>query len=131
MRLLVKISTGIIFWNKRHMKLVKASNKELSLILLTGGLLAFASALTFVIKPSNWSCILRHLGFNLSVNLLYSPMFMKTLTVYRIFYHGRRGLKRPRMVSAMAQLCLVSLSFLVLVSPLQHLKPLDVMNFKK
>ena len=92
-----------LFWRHRHAHLIKATNKELSFLILTSATLAFLNILAFIYKPTKVTCLLREVGFHLVVNLLYSPLLVKTMRVYVIFSASKKGLKSPKFVSLRAQ----------------------------
>ena len=110
--MLLTLTFGVVLFRKRSTKLVKASNKELSFLVLVGACLAFAVVFIFIAEPSPESCMLRQLGFHFTVHLLYSPVFVKSCRVYRIFTQGKKGMKRPRFTSSLAQrvMAVVSIS---------------------
>ena len=83
----------------RKATLIRASSKELNAIILMGISVAYVSVFFYLIKPSKWSCLLRHAGFNFAVSLIYAPILTKTNRVYRIFSAGKRGVKRPAFIS--------------------------------
>ena len=112
------LSSGIIaglFRVNKDTKLIRASSKELNAIILIGILFAYVSVFFYLIKPSDWSCICRHVGFNIAVSLIYAPLLTKTNRVFRIFGAGKRGVKRPPYISTNAQLILTSLLLVIQV----------------
>ena len=93
------VVVSILMVLNRKAKLIRASSKELNAIILMGIMVAYMSVFFYLIKPSKWSCILRHAGFNFAVSLIYAPILTKTNRVYRIFSAGKRGVKRPAFIS--------------------------------
>ena len=108
------IVAGLFKVNK-DTKLIRASSKELNFIILTGILFAYVSVFFYLTKPADWSCICRHVGFNVAVSLIYAPLLTKTNRVFRIFSAGKRGVKRPPYISRKVQLILTSLLLLLQV----------------
>lgn len=94
---------GLFYWRRDH-RLVKATSRELSSVIILGALLTFADAFLFVLKPSKVTCAVRVLGFHLTISMLFTPLTMKTLRIYRIFYTGKRSVKMPKFVSTSSQL---------------------------
>ena len=94
------MATAILYDVSKDIKLIKATSRELSSILLFGIFLAYISIFFFLVKPEKWSCLFSRTGFNISVSLIYSPLMVKTNRIYRIFSAGRRGVKRPGFVSS-------------------------------
>ena len=93
----------VVFIKNNNEKLIKASNKELSYLILCGALLSLVTVFFYVNRPTKLSCSAREVGFHMSVNILYGPLLVKTNRVYRIFESGKRGVQRPRFVSSAAQ----------------------------
>ena len=98
---------SLMYWTHRNHRLVRATSRELSFCTLLGSLFSSSSAMAFVLKPSQASCLISILGFHYSVNVLYSSMLVKTVRIFRIFNIGSRSTRRPRFVSPFSQMIIV------------------------
>ncbi|KAM6222607.1 extracellular calcium-sensing receptor isoform 1-T1 [Rhynchocyon petersi] len=74
-----------VFLKFRNTPIVKATNRELSYLLLFSLLCCFSSSLFFIGEPQDWTCRLRQPAFGISFVLCISCILVKTNRVLLVF----------------------------------------------
>uniref|UniRef100_A0AAQ6ABK4 Olfactory receptor C family, n1 n=1 Tax=Amphiprion ocellaris TaxID=80972 RepID=A0AAQ6ABK4_AMPOC len=81
----LSLVTMMVFIHYRETPVIKASNSELSCFLLFSLFLCFLCPLTFMGKPTVWTCMLRHTAFGVTFALCISCVLGKTIVVVTAF----------------------------------------------
>ena len=96
----------VLYFKNWEVKLIKATSRGLSLLALTGTVLAYVTVIFLVDRPKAISCYFGRIGFNLSFAIAYAPLLAKTSRIYRIFAAAKRGMKSPSFISSRTQVIL-------------------------
>lgn len=105
--LLATIFISIIFVIFRKHKVIKASSREVSTILLVGIFLCYVMPFFIVAMPSDAICAIRRFGVGFSFSICFSALLIKTNRIFRIFnLHSLKPQKAPPLISPLSQVLL-------------------------
>ncbi|XP_045930176.1 extracellular calcium-sensing receptor-like [Micropterus dolomieu] len=102
----LSLATMMVFICYRETPVIKASNSELSCFLLISLVLCFLCPLTFIGRPTVWTCMLRHTAFGVTFALCISCVLGKTIVVVTAFkatfpgskFAGKFGPSQQRII---------------------------------
>ena len=97
------IGTAVFFVVQRRHRVVKASGRELSIILFIGVVSCYVAVLVHFIKPTKTVCGVRRFADSVSMTMCYAPVLLRTNRIYRIFKAAQKSVRRPSFVSPMSQ----------------------------
>ena len=98
-----------LYVRRRASRLIKATSRELSAVMLCGHVLACLAVPVFLLEPSPVSCLVAHSAFHVSLTLVYAPLLVKIHRIHRIFVSAKQSARKLRFIGSGFQL-LVSLA---------------------
>ncbi|XP_023932767.1 metabotropic glutamate receptor 5 [Lingula anatina] len=113
--LLATVATSVFYIRFNKERLIKASSRELSFLMLIGILLGYVTAIIFLATPKDYLCYCEYLGFSLSFSWLYAPLATRTNRIYRIFNTGKKSTIRPKFISPRSQVTIATIFITVQV----------------
>ena len=102
-------AVAVVFIIHYKHKLIKASSRELTAILLTGIMLCYLLPFFFIAKPSPWTCGIRRFGVGFCFSLCYSALLVKTNRIHRIFNRSPDSTQAPPLISPESQVFFTAL----------------------
>ncbi|ELU18505.1 hypothetical protein CAPTEDRAFT_168165 [Capitella teleta] len=105
--ILLTIVVLCIFVTYLDTPVIKASGRELSLVLMAGILLSYGTVFAVVAPPSVPICSISHLLLGLSYTVIYASILTKTSRIARIFADHRGTPNKTRFTSPGSQIVIV------------------------
>ncbi|XP_033124435.1 metabotropic glutamate receptor 7-like [Anneissia japonica] len=108
----------VMFIKYNGQKLIKASSRELSGIMLFGVFMSFSLVFSIISKPTKATCFVNRIGFMLCFTIIYASLLVRVNRIHRIFSAGMKSTKKPRFISPRSQIAFASalISVQVLIS---------------
>ena len=119
--LLCLVVTGVVFvffHRYRQRRVIKASSRELSFLMLLGITIGYTTIIMLLAPPTEVTCRFSFFLFCVSFTLLYGPLLVRAVRIFRIFKASKSTTTRPRMVDSSHQLIFSFVLFFVQVTPL-------------
>ncbi len=92
----------------REQPLIKASGRELSVIIICGLLLSFITPFVIASPPSFASCEISEILTAFSFLLIFGPTTLKVIRIFRIFRSGKKSAMRLKFIRPADQLHMLS-----------------------
>ena len=93
-----------LFVRNNNARLIKATSRELSYVMLGGATMQFILIFTVLSRPTDFVCLFNTVGFNVSFAVVYAPLLTRTNRIYRIFNAGKRTKVLPSFTSSFSQI---------------------------
>ena len=103
----VFVTAMFVIFHKK--KVIKASSRELSAILLGGILLCYILPFLFVGKPSPALCGVRRFAIGFCFAISYSALLVRSNRIHRIFNHSHVSSISPRFIGPVSQVVITCL----------------------
>ena len=102
--ILVTIATAAFYAVKRDHPAIKATGKELCVIMFLGILSCQVASLLYFVKPTDALCKARLFAGTVSMTTCYAPVLLRTSRVYRIFKSAQSSPVQPPFISPRSQI---------------------------
>ncbi|CAL7940399.1 unnamed protein product [Xylocopa violacea] len=102
------LAVACLLFHHRDTPVVRASGRELTIILLVGVLVCYLNTFVLLATPTTVTCILQRFGVGVSFSAVYGALLTKTNRIARIFDSASRSAVRPRYISPTSQVCIAA-----------------------
>ncbi|KAL8568784.1 hypothetical protein ACOMHN_036968 [Nucella lapillus] len=110
--IIICVLVFVFFHYHRNHRVIKASSRGLSNLILLAIIIGYDSVIMFMVSPTNRSCKAGFLVLSMSFALIYGPLLIRTMWVYRVFHSSMKSIHLPRFSSSKHQIvfcCLIVL----------------------
>ncbi|XP_025073879.1 metabotropic glutamate receptor, partial [Pogonomyrmex barbatus] len=102
------LAVACLLFQHRDTPVVRASGRELTVILLAGVLVCYLNTFVLLATPTTATCVLQRFGVGVSFSAVYGALLTKTNRIARIFDSASRSAVRPRYISPTSQVCIAA-----------------------
>ncbi|KYN05154.1 Metabotropic glutamate receptor, partial [Cyphomyrmex costatus] len=106
--ILATLAVACLLFQYRDTPVVRASGRELTVILLAGVLVCYLNTFVLLATPTTATCVLQRFGVGVSFSTVYGALLTKTNRIARIFDSASRSAVRPRYISPTSQVCIAA-----------------------
>ncbi|KAH0950802.1 hypothetical protein HN011_007155 [Eciton burchellii] len=106
--IIATLAVACLLLQHRDTPVVRASGRELSVILLAGVLICYLNTFVLLATPTTAICVLQRFGVSVSFSAVYGALLTKTNRIARIFDSASRSAVRPRYISPTSQVCIAA-----------------------
>ena len=114
----------VVFVTFRKTRVIKATSRELSAVVLGGIFLCYLLPLIYIGTPHAVSCAFRRYGIGVCLSLCFGAIFVKQSRIHRIFNRNQPTTKLPHFIDWKSQLVftavIVVLCLLIGVAHMVH-----------
>ncbi len=108
--LMITFIVACLFIAYRTTKVVKATSFVHSIMILIAAALACVDVFIICqLQVTDFNCSIGFGIFHISVCLLFTPLLIKNIRVYRIFAAGKKGLIKPKFINGKIQLLFIAI----------------------
>ncbi|KAI4497103.1 hypothetical protein M0802_007849 [Mischocyttarus mexicanus] len=102
------LAVACLLFQHRDTPVVRASGRELTIVLLAGVLFCYLNTFFLLLRPTTVTCVLQRFGVGVSFSAVYGALLTKTNRIARIFDAASRSAVRPRYISPTSQVCIAA-----------------------